>query len=135
MSRSEMRRLLVIALIAAVWPLPCGAQSVPATPKRKSPSDYPPTLGPREGPEPPPLTFHKVSEVPLPGPLASEPAWQPDGTLGLAVHGGWAVVSLDPSLAVRIAEGDPAPSVDGDGPTGRQRQIGGAHRLAAIVRR
>lgn len=116
MSGNWILRALAIALVAASWPPPSDAQSVPAAPKRKSPSDYPPTLGTREGPEPPPLTFRSVSDIPLPGPLSSEVTRLPDGTLRLAVKGGWAVLSLDPELAVRIVETDPAATLDSEWP-------------------
>jgi len=111
---SRFRKVVAIALVASSWAARSGAQSVPTTPKRQSPSDYPPALGTREGPAPPALTFRRVSEIPLPGPLLANATRLRDGTLRLPVNGGWAIVTLEPSLAVSITENDPAEFLDAE---------------------
>jgi len=111
---SRLGKVVAIVLVAASWAAPPVAQSVPAAPKRPSPSDYPPPLGTREGPPPPALTFRRVSEIPLPGPLLADATRLRDGTLRLPVNGGWAIVTLEPSVAVAITETDPAESLDAE---------------------
>jgi outer membrane protein assembly factor BamB len=60
------------------------------------------------------MTFRRVAEIPLPGPLRDEPLRLDDGTVRLPVNGGWAIVTLEPEPSVRISTTAPPGPDTGD---------------------
>jgi len=100
--------VIAICVVAATaWIGHATAQSLPSSPQRESPDAYPPALPRREGPPQPELTFRRVDEIPLPGPLRAEPLRLDDGTVRLPVNGGWAIVTLEPEPSVQISTTEP----------------------------
>jgi hypothetical protein len=58
------------------------------------PNNYPPALPARRTPGPV-LTFERIGEIALPGPLAASPAWIAGGLVSVPVQGGVATVAPD----------------------------------------
>jgi outer membrane protein assembly factor BamB len=108
-------RALAATWVLVLWPaVDVHGQSAPPAQKRQTPDTYPPALPHREGPPPPALTFVQLSEIPLPGPVSTEATQLEDGTIRLPVREGWAILTLEPELSVKIVDVDPAASTDDD---------------------
>ena len=68
------------------------------------PNNYPPALPARRTPGPV-LTFERVGEIALPGPLAGSTAWVADGRVAVPVEGGVATVDPETSATVTTVPG------------------------------
>jgi len=90
--RCRLSRRYAGSLALALFASPALAQYGTTTPDAQ-PNNYPPALPARRGPGPA-LVFERIGEIPLPGPLASRPAWTATGFVNVPVEGG--IVQLLP---------------------------------------
>ena len=68
------------------------------------PNNYPPALPARRTPGPV-LTFERIGEIALPGPLSGSTAWVADGRVTVPVEGGVATVAPEPAAPVTTVAG------------------------------